>query len=92
LEVGLIMIPHRDFRDHVAHAGTDGGRFANCSWHLRTALEIANESCQARRLLGGEIESLLFARRPFSKMKSETSVMIGKDDHEIPAVEPRARS
>jgi hypothetical protein len=56
LEVGLIMIHHGGLRDHVARNGISGGQFANYSWHLRTELEVVDECCQARRLLGGEIE------------------------------------
>jgi hypothetical protein len=56
LEIGVIVIRHRGLRDPVTRTYTSGGQFANYSWHLRTALEVADESRQARSLLGEDIE------------------------------------
>jgi hypothetical protein len=92
LEVGVIMVRYGGLHSPVAPTVTSGGQFANCSWPLRTVPEVDHESRQARHLPGGEIESSLFARHPFSKMKSQAFVMIGNNDHDIPAVEPRVRS
>jgi hypothetical protein len=70
LEIGRIVIRHRGLRDPATRTGTSGGQFANYSCHLRTALEVTDESRQARCRLGEEIEWLIFARGPLSKMKS----------------------